>query len=73
MKKSPSRPGDKVKILEMAPEDECGHEIFVESTWRGQKLVVPLAQVQPLESTNGKTKKAVADWHYWIGRGYKLL
>ena len=72
MKKSPIRPDDKVKILEMAPEDDCGHEMFVETTWRGRKLAVPLAQVQPVESTDRKKKEAVADWHYWIARGYKL-
>jgi hypothetical protein len=61
-----------VKILEMAPEDDCEHEMFVETTWRGRKLAVPLAQVQPLESTDDKTKEAVADWQYWIARGYEL-
>ena len=73
MKKSPLRPGDKVKIQEMAPEDDCGHEMFVETNCRGRRLTVPLAQVQPHESTDGKTKEAVADWHYWIARGYELL
>jgi hypothetical protein len=72
MIKSPLRPGDKVKILEMVPEDDCGHEMFVETTWRGRKLAVPLAQVQPVESTDGKTKEAAADWHYWTARGYEL-
>ena len=72
MRTSHLRPGDKVKILEMAPEDDCEHEMFVETTWRGRKLAVPLAQVQPIESTDEKTKEAVADWHYWIARGYEL-
>jgi hypothetical protein len=72
LKTSPLRPGDKVKILEMAPEDDCEHEMFVETTWRGRKLAVPLAQVQPLESTDDKTKEAVADWQYWTARGYEL-
>jgi hypothetical protein len=62
-----------VKNLEMAPEVDCSHEMFVETTWRGRKLAVPLAQVQPLKSINGKTKEAVADWHYWTARGYELL
>ena len=73
MKKSPLRKGDKVKILEMAPENDCDHETFVETTWRRLKLAVPLAQVQPFESTDGKTKEAVADWHYWTVRGYELF
>ena len=73
MRKSPLRPGEKVKILEMAPEDECSHEMFVETTLRGRKLAVPLAQLQPLELTDGKTKEAVADWLYRTARGYELL
>ena len=38
MSKSPLRPDDKVKILEMAPEEDCEHEMFVETTWRGRSL-----------------------------------
>lgn len=69
---SPLRPGDKVKIVEMASEDDCQHEMFIETTWRGRSLAIPLAQVQPLDETDEKTKEAVADWHYWIARGYEL-
>lgn len=69
---SPLRPGDKVKIVEMASEDDCQHEMFVELAWRGRSLAIPLAQVQPLDETGEKTKEAVADWHYWIARGYEL-
>ena len=70
---SPLRLEDKIKIVEMAPETDCDHEMFVETTWKGRKLAVPLAQLQPLESSDEKTKEAVADWRYWIARGYELL
>ena len=30
---------------------------------------VPLAQVEPLD-VDSDTEQAVADWHYWDGRGY---
>ena len=70
--KSSLRPGDKVKILDMAPEDDCQHEMLVETTWKGRKLAVPLAQLQLLESSDEKMKEAVADWHYWTARGYEL-
>lgn len=69
---SPLIPGDEVKIVEMASEDDCQHEMFVETTWRGRSLAIPLAQVQPLDETDEKTKEAVADWHYWTARGYEL-
>jgi len=56
---SPLHPGDKVKIVEMASEDDCQHEMFVETTWRRLSLSIPLAQVQPLDETDEKTKEAV--------------
>jgi hypothetical protein len=69
---SPLRKGDKVEVIGMAPEDECGHEMFVEIRWERRKLGVPLAQVKPGRSTDAATKEAVADWHYWVERGYEL-
>jgi len=30
---------------------------------------VPLAQLEPVDA-NEATQQIVADWHYWVGRGY---
>lgn len=55
----------------MAKEEECESEMFVRLRWRGAKLAVPLSQLAPL-TAKPKTKEAVADWHYWVGRGYEF-
>ena len=69
---SPLRKGDEVEILGMAPESECQHEMFVETRWDKRNLAVPLAQVKPITKTDDETQEAVADWHYWMARGYEL-
>lgn len=69
---SPLRRDDKVKILGMASEEVCEHDMLVEIRWKGRKLAIPLYQVNPVETVDEKTKEAVADWHYWIDRGYEL-
>lgn len=68
---SPLNVGQEVKVLKMAPEDDCMHEMFVEVTWDGRKLAVPLSQIEPVE-TDDKTREAIEDWHYWVSRGYEL-
>jgi len=69
---SPLRKGDEIEIVGMAPESECQHEMFVETRWDKRTLAVPLAQVKPIAKTNTETQEAVADWHYWMARGYEL-
>src|ERR1700733_13176753 len=59
---SPLRVKDEVEVLGMAPEDECGSEVFVMMRWdRKEGLGVPLAQLKPIASTDEETKQAVAD------------
>ncbi|MEQ8223009.1 MAG: calcium-binding protein [Candidatus Eremiobacterota bacterium] len=72
-RKSPLQKGDEVEVVDIAPEDECEHEMFVEIQWdRGRRLAIPLSQVKPIENTDEDTKEAVADWHYWIEQGYEM-
>lgn len=71
MARSPLREGEHITVIQMAPEDECLHEMVVEIQWRKRRFSVPLAQLQPLNKDE-KTGEAVADWHYWIARGYRL-
>src|SRR4051794_22838194 len=42
---SPLRVGDEVEITGMAPEEECGHEMFVLTPWDHGDLAVPLSQL----------------------------
>ena len=37
---SPLIEGDEVEILEMAPEEECEHEMFVFTKWRPKNLAI---------------------------------
>jgi hypothetical protein len=69
---SPLRKGDEVEILGLAPESECRHEMFVETRWDRRNLAIPLVQVKPITHTDDETREAVADWHYWVARGYEL-
>ena len=64
--------GDEVDVLEMAPPDECRHEMFVGMRWERRPLAVPLSQLKPIAETDRQTKQAVADWHYWVAQGYEL-
>jgi Calcium binding len=68
---SPLRVGEEGEVLGMAPEAECESEMFVRVRWSDRRLAVPLSQLEPL-AADPKTKEAVADWHYWVGRGYEF-
>ena len=69
---SPLRKGDEVEVLNMAPEEECQHEMFVMMRWERQGLAVPLSQLRPIPETDQCTTEAIEDWHYWIAQGYVL-
>ena len=69
---SPLRTGDEVEVTGMASEADCEREMFVEIQWDNRKLVIPLVQVQPLADSEVNTNEAVADWHYWVNRGYEF-
>jgi hypothetical protein len=65
------RPGAKVEVVGMAPEDECEHEMFVLIRWDSGSLGVPLAQLDGI-GVDEETRQAIGDWHYWIGCGHEL-
>ena len=68
---SPLRVGESVRAVGLAPEEECGNEMFVMVEWRDTKVGVPLSQVSPV-GADEDTVEAVGDWHYWVGRGYEF-
>ena|SRR5215218_2034867 len=65
---SPIQVHDKVKVVGMAPEEECEREIFVLIQWGRSRLCVPLIQLKPV-AADEQTTQAVEDWHYWVGCG----
>jgi hypothetical protein len=67
---SPLRVGNEVEVVDMAPEFECGREMFVVFPWeRRRTLAVPLSQLEFIHGDE-ETRRAVKDWHYWVGMGY---
>jgi len=68
---SPLQVGEKVEVTGMAPEDECGREMFVMIRWKDRPLAVPLSQLVPVRADKA-TQTAVEDWHYWVGMGHEF-
>lgn len=68
---SPLTVGDRVKVMRMPPEEECEHEMFVTVLWKGQKLAIPLSQLEVIDADD-KTREGVEDWNYWVSRGYQF-
>jgi hypothetical protein len=62
---------DEVEVLGIAPEEECDGEMFVWVRRVGERIAVPLSQLQPL-SKDQETQEAVGDWLYWVDRRYEL-
>jgi hypothetical protein len=72
---SPLRVGDEVEALGMAGEEECEREMFVLIRWghrAADALAVPLSQLDVGHGADEATNEAVADWRYWVARGYQF-
>ncbi len=69
---SPLRLGDEVEVVDMAPADDCEHEMFVLMRWEGRTLAVPLSQLEAASHVDEQTRQAVEDWHYWVEQGYEF-
>lgn len=68
---SPLEEDEEVHVKGMSSVEASQSEMFVTVDWMGRELGVPLAQVEPIQ-VDGETEEAVADWHYWDGRGYEF-
>lgn len=68
---SPLRKGNKFEVIEMAPEEECQHEMFVNIELEEDTLAVPLSQLKPIDADE-ETQEAIQDWHYWVKMGYEF-
>lgn len=66
---SPLKVGQEVVVVGQPGEDDCLSEVLVTVEFGGSTLAVPLAQLECLVEDKG-TQQAVADWHYWVARGY---
>ncbi|WP_394742949.1 calcium-binding protein [Natronococcus roseus] len=68
---SPLEEGETAQVIEMSSIEASESEMFVTIEWIDRELGVPLAQLEPI-AVDSDTKQAVADWHYWDGRGYRF-
>ncbi|MBU7584915.1 MAG: calcium-binding protein [Nostoc sp. TH1S01] len=64
-----------VEVLGMAPDDECLKDMYVEVADINGKdddvYSAKLSDIKPIDA-DGDTEQAIADWHYWLARGYKF-
>jgi hypothetical protein len=65
----------KVEVLGMAPDDECLKDMYVEVVYPNGNdedvFTAKLSEIVAID-TDDETLEAIADWHYWIARGYKF-
>jgi hypothetical protein len=64
-----------VEVLGMAPEDECERDMLLEVVYVGGKdedvFTAKLSEIEAIDA-DSETSEAIADWHYWLARGYKF-
>ena len=72
---SSRKSSETVKVLGMSTEDDCLKDMYVEVLYREGELEdvfsARLAEIQPL-NVDRATIEAIADWHYWVKRGYQF-
>jgi hypothetical protein len=64
-----------VEVLGMAPEDDCLKDMYVEVAYIGGKdddvYSAKLSEIEAID-VDDDTQEAIADWMYWLARGYKF-
>jgi hypothetical protein len=68
---SPLRKGETTKVVRMAAEGVCEHDMLVQIRWQGRKMTLPLSQLAAIDPDES-TKEAIGDWHYWVAQGYQF-
>ena len=68
-KRTPLDQSERIAVTQMSGENYCEHDMFVDVTWKGKVLVIPLSQIKPVD-TDEDTVEAIGDWHYWKKQGY---
>jgi len=68
-KRTPLELGERVMAVKMSGENYCEHDMYVDISWKGKTLAVPISRMKPLDADED-TDEAIGDWHYWVNRGY---
>lgn len=63
--------GEIVQVSDMAPAEDCEHDMFVMVSWQAMLLAVPLSQLKPL-NCDDDTQQGISDWQRWIQSGHTL-
>lgn len=67
--------GSDVEVIEMSPEDDCTHDMFVEVRYQEGTVddifSARLSEINPID-VDEETAEALADWHYWVASGYEF-
>ncbi|MBD2197220.1 MULTISPECIES: calcium-binding protein [Calothrix] len=74
-RKSTTPQEKQVEVLGMAPDDECLKDMIVEvAVINGKEDDVYSAKLSEIEAIDADedTLEALADWQYWLARGYKF-
>jgi Calcium binding len=71
MAASTLHPGENVSVIRLAHDELCRVSIFVWVRYNQLETVVPLAQLVPTRADKN-TRRAVADWVYWLDQGYSF-
>lgn len=74
-RKSTTPQEKQVEVLGMAPDDECLKDMIVEvAVINGKEDDVYSARLSEIEAIDADedTLEALADWQYWLARGYKF-
>ncbi len=70
VRKSPLKLGEIVTVADMASDGDS-YEMLAEIGFMGRTMGVPISQLEPID-VDDKTRQAIEDWQYWIGRGYEF-
>jgi len=70
-KRTPLELRERMTVMQMSSENYCEYDMYVDISWNGKVLAIPLIQVQPLD-VDGDTREAIDDWHYWKKQGYEF-
>lgn len=64
-----------VEVLAMAPDDDCLKDMYVEVVYPGGDdediFSAKLSEIEAIDADED-TQEALADWQYWLARGYKF-
>jgi hypothetical protein len=67
---SPLRVGEQVEVVDLTDVDDWDDQVRVSLGGKRAGVDVPLAQLNSSDACDAATRQSVADWHYWVQRGY---